>query len=64
MILHYCKAGNDSPERDPKNFILEGQLRGSGDWVVLDTRQGVYFGERNQERKFVVAKVLFSACVW
>jgi len=54
-------SGNDSPERDPKNFILEGQLRGSGDWVVLDTRQGVYFGERNQERKFVVAKSL--ACV-
>ncbi|MBW8684154.1 discoidin domain-containing protein [Chitinophaga rhizophila] len=47
-------SANDGPERDPKNWTLEGSDNGS-DWTVLDTRTDQSFGSR-----FLTVKYTFS----
>ncbi|PKD20387.1 hypothetical protein APR41_14000 [Salegentibacter salinarum] len=46
-------SGNDSPERDPKNWEILGSNNGES-WVVLDTREEQTFSERNQTKEFLV----------
>ena len=38
-------AGNDAPERDPKDWTLEGSLNGA-EWTVLDDRSNMQLGGR------------------
>jgi hypothetical protein len=47
-------SANDGPERDPKNWTLEGSDNGT-DWTVLDTRTDESFGSR-----FLTVKYTFS----
>lgn len=45
-------SGNDAPERDPKDWVLEGSNNGS-DWTSIDTRSGEVFTGRTQKRTFI-----------
>lgn len=47
-------SANDAPERDPKNWVLQGSNDG-GAWTTLDTRSDQDFAEREQMRTFGVA---------
>lgn len=47
-------SANDSPERDPKNWTLQGSANGT-DWTVLDTRTGETFAERFQTKTYEIA---------
>lgn len=47
-------SANDAPERDPKNWTLEGSDNGT-DWTVLDTRTDQSFGSR-----FLTVKYTFN----
>jgi len=47
-------SANDAPERDPKNWTLEGSDNGT-DWTILDTRTDQSFGSR-----FLTVKYTFS----
>lgn len=47
-------SANDAPERDPKNWTIEGSDNGT-DWIVLDTRTDQSFGSR-----FLTVKYTFS----
>ena len=47
-------SANDAPERDPKNWTVEGSDNGT-DWTVLDTRTDQSFGSR-----FLTVKYTFS----
>jgi hypothetical protein len=47
-------SANDAPERDPKNWILEGSNNGV-DWTLLDKRTDESFGAR-----FLTQKYTFS----
>ena len=44
-------SGNDAPERDPKDWTLEGSNDGSN-WTTIDTRSNENFQNRNMERTF------------
>lgn len=46
-------SGNDSPERDPKNWEILASNDGET-WTVLDTREDQTFSERNQTKEFLV----------
>ncbi|GHH80289.1 hypothetical protein GCM10018793_35130 [Streptomyces sulfonofaciens] len=51
-VRHYVLvSANDCPERDPREWSLEGSddMRS---WTVLDSRTGVFFTERHQPRGF------------
>tara|TARA_R110000796_G_scaffold67449_6_gene154884 strand:- start:13774 stop:15666 length:1893 start_codon:yes stop_codon:yes gene_type:complete len=45
-------SGNDSPERDPKNWELSGSNDGTN-WTVIDTRTDQTFPDRNQTKEFL-----------
>ncbi|MEW2521136.1 GH92 family glycosyl hydrolase [Actinacidiphila alni] len=47
-------AANDSPERDPKDFTLQGSANGT-DWTTVDTRSGVKFAGRFKSNIYEVA---------
>ncbi|MFH8533886.1 fibronectin type III domain-containing protein [Streptomyces tendae] len=51
---HYTlTSGDDAPDRDPRDWTLEGSQDGN-DWTVLDSRQDETFSDRNQARDFSV----------
>lgn len=45
MTEYHLTTANDAPERDPKNFSVEGSVDGST-WTTLDTRSNQAFPER------------------
>lgn len=47
-------SGNDAPERDPKNFNLEGSNDGTT-WTTIDSRSNESFPGRNLTRTFNLA---------
>ncbi|UWE10844.1 GH92 family glycosyl hydrolase [Actinacidiphila bryophytorum] len=47
-------SANDSPERDPKDFTLQGSADGT-DWTTVDTRSGVKFSGRFKSNIYDVA---------
>ena len=47
-------SANDAPERDPKNWMLEGSNNGT-DWTLLDVQMGIVFTERFQKKTFLLA---------
>ena len=51
-VVHYALASaNDSPERDPRDWQLQGSHNGS-DWTTLDTQTGQDFSERFQTKEY------------
>ncbi|MCX5386293.1 GH92 family glycosyl hydrolase [Streptomyces sp. NBC_00083] len=47
-------SANDAPERDPKDWTLQGSLDGK-DWKTLDRRTGESFKDRGQTKTYDVA---------
>ncbi|WP_327292939.1 GH92 family glycosyl hydrolase [Streptomyces sp. NBC_01198] len=54
VVKYALTSANDSPTRDPKDFILQGSDDGSG-WVDLDKRTGVTFSGRFATNTYTVA---------
>ncbi|WP_374970920.1 GH92 family glycosyl hydrolase [Terrabacter sp. BE26] len=53
-VLRYSlTSANDSPERDPRDFTLQGSSDGTT-WTDLDTRTGVDFSGRFAKQDFTV----------
>eukprot|EP00250_Pteridium_aquilinum_P011734 c20270_g1_i1 orf=444-2627(-) len=48
--VYELMSANDCPERDPKDWVLEGSNDGGCTWTVLDTRDSQLFSKR-YERK-------------
>ena len=51
--IYTLTTGNDAPERDPKDWTLEGSLNGT-DWTVLDTRSNRQLGGRFNTTAFEI----------
>lgn len=52
VLDHYAiTSANDSPERDPKSWILSGSNDGHS-WTDLDVRIGETFASRHERREF------------
>lgn len=47
-------SGNDAPERDPRNWTLQGSNDGNN-WTVIDTRSNESFSGRTETRTFNLA---------
>ncbi|WP_446213562.1 GH92 family glycosyl hydrolase [Micromonospora sp. IBSANI012] len=51
-VVHYAlTSANDAPERDPKDWTLQGSADGEN-WTTLDTRTGQQFTERFQTKEY------------
>jgi signal transduction histidine kinase len=52
LIGYALTSGNDSPERDPRDWQLLGSNDRGKTWQMLDTRSGETFSQRIQRRSF------------
>ncbi len=51
-VVHYAlSSANDSPERDPRDWQLQGSHNGT-DWTTLDTQTNQDFSERFQTKEY------------
>jgi len=55
IVAYAITTANDAPERDPKDWALQGSNDGK-EWAVVDKRSGERFSDRFQRRQFEVAK--------
>nr|BFE68994.1 hypothetical protein GCM10020092_022950 [Actinoplanes digitatis] len=53
-IRYALTSANDAPERDPRDWTLQGSADGTA-WTTVDTRTGQTFAERFQTRIYEVA---------
>src|SRR4051794_34321214 len=51
IVRYALTSANDAPERDPRDFNLQGSNDGQT-WTTLDTRSGQSFSERFQEKTY------------
>jgi peptide-N4-(N-acetyl-beta-glucosaminyl)asparagine amidase len=49
-------SANDSPERDPMDWVLEGSVDGGSTWNTIDTRSSEMFETRFFRKTFTVDK--------
>lgn len=54
VVRYSLTSANDSPERDPKSFTLQGSSDGTT-WTDLDTRSNIDFPGRFAKQDFTVA---------
>ena len=54
VVKYALTSANDSPERDPKDWTLEGSADGAS-WTTVDTQTGQTFAERFQTKTYEVA---------
>src|SRR6266508_2675384 len=51
-VVHYAlTSANDVPERDPRNWTLQGSQDGQS-WATLDSRSGEVFTARSQRKEY------------
>ena len=54
VVRYALSSANDSAERDPRDWQLQGSHDGSA-WTTVDTQSGQDFGERFQTKEYDVA---------
>ncbi|WP_433367488.1 GH92 family glycosyl hydrolase [Actinoplanes sp. CA-142083] len=54
VVKYALTSANDAPERDPRDWTLQGSADGTT-WTTVDTRAGETFGERFQTKVYDVA---------
>ncbi len=55
-------SANDFPDRDPRDWTLEGSSDGGQTWRTLDVRRKERFSQRRQRRDFYLTSP--AACQW
>ncbi|MEV4702354.1 GH92 family glycosyl hydrolase [Actinoplanes sp. NPDC049316] len=54
VVKYALTSANDAPERDPRDWTLEGSADGAA-WTTVDTRTGQTFDQRFQTKTYTVA---------
>ncbi|XP_060218163.1 peptide-N(4)-(N-acetyl-beta-glucosaminyl)asparagine amidase isoform X2 [Lycium barbarum] len=55
LVAYELMSANDAPERDPKDWVLEGSENGGSSWHLLDKRTSQMFEKRFQRKTFTVS---------
>ncbi|KAJ8572995.1 hypothetical protein K7X08_009506 [Anisodus acutangulus] len=55
LVAYELMSANDAPERDPKDWVLEGSENGGSSWHLLDKRTSQMFDKRFQRKTFTVS---------
>uniref|UniRef100_A0A1J3JQJ4 Peptide-N(4)-(N-acetyl-beta-glucosaminyl)asparagine amidase n=1 Tax=Noccaea caerulescens TaxID=107243 RepID=A0A1J3JQJ4_NOCCA len=61
LIAYELMSANDAPERDPKDWVVEGSSDGGSTWHVLDKQTGQVFEERFQRKSYKITSPGFQA---
>lgn len=54
VAVYELMSANDCPERDPKDWVLEGSNDGGCTWTVLDARKSQLFSRRYERKSFKI----------
>ncbi|XP_049351094.1 peptide-N(4)-(N-acetyl-beta-glucosaminyl)asparagine amidase isoform X1 [Solanum verrucosum] len=55
LVAYEFMSANDAPERDPKDWVLEGSENGGSSWHLLDKQTSQMFDKRFQRKAFTVS---------
>ncbi|MCB9283092.1 MAG: discoidin domain-containing protein [Lewinellaceae bacterium] len=55
LYAYAITSGDDVPERDPKNWMVQGSNNGTN-WTTLDQRSGQDFSKRREKRIFALSE--------
>ncbi|CAH8299180.1 unnamed protein product [Eruca vesicaria subsp. sativa] len=61
LVAYELMSANDAPERDPKDWVLEGSNDGGSTWQVLDKQTSQVFDERFQRKSYKITSPGFQA---
>ncbi|CAN8255632.1 unnamed protein product [Cochlearia groenlandica] len=61
VIAYEIMSANDAPERDPKDWVLEGSSDGGSTWHVLDKQTSQVFENRFQRKSYKITTSTFQA---
>ncbi|XP_056865294.1 peptide-N(4)-(N-acetyl-beta-glucosaminyl)asparagine amidase isoform X2 [Raphanus sativus] len=61
LIAYEIMSANDAPERDPKDWVLEGSNDGGSTWHVLDKQTSQVFEERFKRKSYKITSPGFQA---
>ncbi|CAH9111719.1 unnamed protein product [Cuscuta epithymum] len=61
LMAYEFMSANDAPERDPRDWILEGSANGGSSWHVLDKQTSQIFNKRFERKVFTVKPQSFLA---
>ncbi|VFQ66296.1 unnamed protein product [Cuscuta campestris] len=61
LVAYEFMSANDAPERDPKDWVLEGSADGGCSWHVLDKQTSQRFDKRFERKAFTVKPQCFLA---
>ncbi|KAM0034166.1 putative peptide-N(4)-(N-acetyl-beta-glucosaminyl)asparagine amidase [Helianthus debilis subsp. tardiflorus] len=64
LCSYELMSANDAPERDPKDWVVEGSDDGGSSWRVLDEQTGQTFDNRFQRKAYKVKLQGFFANVF
>lgn len=56
LAAYQLTSANDAPERDPKDWVLEGSSDGGQTWYVLDSQKSQFFEMRFMRKTFIVTR--------
>nr|GMC91032.1 peptide-N(4)-(N-acetyl-beta-glucosaminyl) asparagine amidase [Ipomoea batatas] len=61
LVAYEFMSANDVPERDPKDWVIEGSTNGGSSWHVLDKQTNQIFDKRFQRKTYTVKSQSFLA---
>nr|XP_043616454.1 peptide-N(4)-(N-acetyl-beta-glucosaminyl)asparagine amidase isoform X2 [Erigeron canadensis] len=64
LCSYELMSANDAPERDPKDWVIEGSDDGGSSWHVLDEQTSQMFNNRFQRKAYKVKLQGFSANIF
>ncbi|KAK4849857.1 hypothetical protein QYF36_001422 [Acer negundo] len=59
LVAYELRSANDVPERDPKDWVVEGSNDGGSSWHVLDKQTSQMFGNRFQRKTYKIKSTGF-----
>ncbi|XP_070035613.1 peptide-N(4)-(N-acetyl-beta-glucosaminyl)asparagine amidase-like [Nicotiana tomentosiformis] len=54
LVAYELMSANNAPERDPKDWVVEGSENGGSSWHLLDKQTSQMFDKRFQRKTFTV----------
>lgn len=61
LVAYELMSGNDAPERDPKDWVIEGSADGGTSWHILDEQTSQEFDKRYQRKTYEIRLPTFLA---
>lgn len=59
LVTYELMSANDAPERDPRDWVVEGSDDGGSNWLVLDKQTSQFFENRYERKTYSITPTGF-----